>query len=154
MTHVHQINVSKGGVPKLPVDSAWVSTKGLKGDRQAKPGIHGGIYKAVSLFSLAVIDELAAAGRPIKPGSTGENITVSGALWEKLTPGTILQIGDTVRLKITSYALPCPTIKSSFSDGNVLRMHHNNNRLYSRLYAQVLQEGNIAILAPIWLPAA
>lgn len=120
-----------------------VKTKGIVGDHQAKRGIHGGIYKAVSLFSLEVIDTLAREGHPIAPGSTGENITISGDIWQDLLPGVAIQLGKEVQLKITSYATPCPSIKDSFNDADVMRLHHRNNPNYSRLYAQVLREGVI-----------
>ena len=143
MAHILRINVSNGGVPKVPVSQVQVTHDGLDGDRQAKPGIHGGIYRAVSLLCAETIDSLAAAGHPIAPGTTGENLTVFGLDWLKLEPGMILDCGDEVRLKITSYALPCNTIAGSFDDGDFSRMHHRKHPGQSRLYAQVLTEGTI-----------
>jgi MOSC domain-containing protein YiiM len=143
MSKVHQINISGGGVPKLAIDFAKVTARGIDGDGQAKPGIHGGIYKAVSLFSLEAIQSLAAEGHPIAPGSTGENITISGEVWEAITAGVILKIGREVKLKITSYATPCKTITACFKDGDVTRLHHRKNPRFSRVYAQVLVEGEI-----------
>ena len=49
---IHQLNVSEGGVPKRPIDRAEVTRAGMRGDRQAKPGIHGGPYRALRLFPL------------------------------------------------------------------------------------------------------
>ncbi len=47
---VHQVNVSKGGVPKLPVERALVHGLGLEGDGHDEPEpIHGGVDQAVSL---------------------------------------------------------------------------------------------------------
>ena len=143
MAHILSINVSNGGVPKVPVADAYVSRDGLGGDRQAKPGIHGGIYRAVSLFCAETIESLAAEGHPIAPGTTGENLTVSGLDWSKLEPGMILECSGDVRLKITSYALPCKTIAGSFDDGDFSRMHHRKHPGHSRLYAQVLTEGTL-----------
>lgn len=40
--HVHQINVSDGGVPKRPVWEAKVNERGLDGDRQRNLKFHGG----------------------------------------------------------------------------------------------------------------
>lgn len=143
MAHIQQINVSSGGVPKVPVADAYVTREGLRGDRQAKRGIHGGIFRAVSLFSADSIGFLAAQGHPIAPGTTGENLTVAGLDWSKLGPGTILDCGPEVRLKITSYALPCKTIAGSFDDGDFSRMHHRKHPGHSRLYAEVLIEGTV-----------
>ena len=145
MESIVSLNISDGGVPKWSVNTVLISKRGLTGDRQAKPGIHGGIYKAVSLFSLQAIQALAEQGHPIAPGSTGENITLSGELWDEITPGLELRLGDEVIIKVTSYATPCPTIINSFSDGDVLRLHHKKSQAMSRLYAQVIREGEVAV---------
>lgn len=84
---VHQINVSPGGVPKLPVPEAEVMLQGLAGDRQRNRRIHGGPRRALCLYSLEVIDLLRAEGHPIAPGTAGENITISGVDWSDLRPG-------------------------------------------------------------------
>jgi len=39
---VHQVSVSKGGVPKMPVPRAAVSATGLSGDAQNDTKHHGG----------------------------------------------------------------------------------------------------------------
>jgi MOSC domain-containing protein YiiM len=75
---VARLNVSDGGVPKLPVAEARLTPTGLVGDRQRFPLIHGGPDRALSLFSLEIIERLRAEGHPIEPGSTGENLTVAG----------------------------------------------------------------------------
>ena len=144
MAQVHRINTSQGGVPKQGVESATVSQRGIEGDQQAKPGIHGGKYKAVSLFSREVIERVAAEGHPIAPGSCGENLTIEGLDWATVVPGVTLRIGADVTLKVTSYATPCETIRACFADGDVTRLHHRKHPGESRLYAQVLTTGRIA----------
>ena len=57
-----QINVSPGGVPKLPVPAAMVTPLGLEGDRCAHPNIHGGPRQALLLIASEVIDQLAERG--------------------------------------------------------------------------------------------
>ena len=49
--HLHQINVSDGGVPKRPVLEARVTKTGVEGDRQRNLNVHGGPDRAVCLFS-------------------------------------------------------------------------------------------------------
>ena len=75
---LHAINVSSGGVPKQPREACALSFAGLEGDWQTDREHHGGPDRAVSLYSLEVIEKLRAEGHPISPGSTGENLTVSG----------------------------------------------------------------------------
>jgi len=59
---VHSINVSPGGVPKLPVSEARITTLGLDGDSQRNRLYHGGPMRAVSLYSLERIEALNHEG--------------------------------------------------------------------------------------------
>ena len=141
---VFRINLSDGGVPKLPVAEARVTKGGVAGDRQRYTTFHGGPDRAVSLFSLDVIERLRAEGHPIEPGSTGENVTVTGVDWRLLAPGSRLAIGREVVLEITGYAAPCGTIKASFAGGRIKRISQKVNPGESRLYTRVLREGRVA----------
>jgi len=141
---VFRINLSQGGVPKLPVAEARVTRDGIVGDRQRYPVFHGGPERAVSLYALEVIERVRAEGHPIEPGSTGENVTVAGVDWRLLAPGSRLAVGPEVVLEITGYAAPCATIKSSFADGRFKRISQKVNPGESRLYTRVLSEGRIA----------
>jgi MOSC domain-containing protein YiiM len=141
--YVHRLNVSRGGVPKLPVAEARLTRTGLAGDRQAKPFIHGGPERALSLYSLELIERLRSEGHPIGPGTAGENLTVAGLDWSKLSPGSRLAIGGEVVVEITKYANPCPTITASFAGGDFKRISQKLRPGESRLYARVLREGLI-----------
>ena len=151
---IHQVNVSRGGVPKLPIEVGDVSKSGLAGDACAKTDIHGGPLQALSLFSLELIESLAAEGHPIQPGSVGENVTARGLDWARLMPGTRLRLGADVLIELTCYADPCKTIAGSFSDGNMNRLHQQRHPGHSRLYAQVLHEGLIRAGDAISIEAA
>ena len=141
---LHSINVSDGGVPKLQRKSCAVRWHGLEGDRQQDLEHHGGPERAVSLFSLEVIEALRAEGHPISPGSTGENLTLAGLDWAGLTPGARLQIGE-VELQVASYAAPCNNINASFSDSRSVRVSQKVHPGWSRLYARVLKEGSVNV---------
>src|SRR5262244_3215069 len=91
--HIHQINVSNGGVPKYPLIEAKVTKQGVGGDRQKNLNVHGGPDRAVCLFSLELIERLQDEGHTIDPGSAGENLTLAGLEWEQLGPGALLNIG-------------------------------------------------------------
>jgi len=138
---LHQISVSDGGVPKLPVPEARITINGVAGDRQRNPDIHGGPDRAVCLFSLEVIEALQAEGHSIKPGSSGENLTIGGLDWAHLKPGDRLRIGDDVRLEIVKYTEPCRFNAQWFQDGNFNRINQKKHPGWSRLYARVLAEG-------------
>lgn len=140
-----QINVSGGGVPKLPVSRAEISSSGVAGDRQSNLEFHGGPDRAVCLFSLERIMTLQAEGHPIFPGSTGENLTVSGLDWEAIIPGTRLKVGESLVLEIASYTTPCKSIGPSFTGGQSSRISHKTNPGWARLYARVLEPGMVGI---------
>lgn len=144
-----------GGVPKLAVPRAELTTDGIVGDRQRNTLRHGGPQRAVSLYALEQIHALQAAGHPIRPGSTGENLTVSGLSWAALSPGDRLTVGDWVELEIVSYVTPCSAISESFHDGDFTRIAQPRHPGWSRLYARVLSPGELAVGALITVtPAA
>lgn len=138
---ISQLSISPGGVPKLAVAEARVSTLGLEGDGHAHPDIHGGPDRAVCLYSLDLIESLMTEGHPIAPGSTGENVTVQGVDWSLIVPGARLRLGDAVELEITRFTTPCTNIRASFADGDSNRIHHNLHPGWSRAYARVLAPG-------------
>lgn len=143
MDHVHQINISKGGVPKLPIQEAFVRLDGIMGDKQKDKRYHGGPERALCLFSLEEINQLKTEGHPIFPGSTGENLTISFENYDKLVPGAQLKIGNEVLIQITSYTAPCKTIGPSFIGGKFARISQKTHPGSSRLYAKVLNVGKI-----------
>lgn len=140
---MHQISVSDGGVPKLPVPEARVTVEGVEGDRQRNREVHGGVDRAVCLFSLEVIEALQAEGHSIQPGASGENLTIAGLEWAELKPGDRLRIGDALRLEIVKYTEPCRFNAQWFRDGNFNRINQKKHPGWSRLYARVLAEGMV-----------
>lgn len=142
MASVHQINLSKGGVPKTPVDDAVIDINGITGDYQANLKHHGGPDRALCLYSLELIKKLQDEGNPIAPGSTGENITITGLDWKDLVPGTKVAIGQTVA-QITSYTSPCWKIVDSFADGDSSRIGQDDYPGWSRVYAKVVIGGTV-----------
>jgi MOSC domain-containing protein YiiM len=139
--HVHQINVSDGGVPKRPVFEARITIQGVEGDRQRNLKVHGGPDRAVCLFSAELIERLQDEGHSIDAGLAGENLTLAGVEWTLMRPGTMLSVGPDVRLEVTSYTAPCSHNGQWFQDGDYQRMSHKNNPGWSRVYAKVVQEG-------------
>ena len=139
--HVHQINISDGGLPKLPVLEAKITKQRVEGDRQRNLKVHGGPDRAVCLFSLELIERLQDEGHSIGPGSSGENLTLAGLTWEELVPGIRVSIGPDVRLEIASYCAPCESNACWFREGEFARISQKKNPGWSRLYARVLQGG-------------
>ncbi|MFO0706158.1 MAG: MOSC domain-containing protein [Nitrospira sp.] len=139
--HVHQVNVSDGGVPKLPVFEARITAQGVEGDRQRNLNVHGGPDRAVCLYSWDLIERLQDEGHPIDPGCSGENLTLAGLEWDHVTPGARLTIGPEIEMEVTSYTVPCRHNARWFRDGDYQRISQKTNPGWSRVYAKVLREG-------------
>tara|TARA_B100000902_G_scaffold394583_1_gene451214 strand:+ start:4020 stop:4493 length:474 start_codon:yes stop_codon:yes gene_type:complete len=140
---VISVNVNpEGGVPKNPVECAFLRKSGVEGDRQNDLKHHGGPNRAVCLFSSEIIEALRKEGHPIEAGSVGENLTISGLDWDVLQPGSQLNIGDAL-IEVTGPAPPCRTIQKSFVEGNYSRISEKKNSGWSRWYARVLVEAQV-----------
>jgi MOSC domain-containing protein YiiM len=137
------VNVSNGGVPKRPVPGARVSALGLDGDRQRDTRYHGGPERALCLFSFERIEALAAEGHAIGPGTLGENVTVAGLDWDRVSPGAHYRLGRRVVIEITGYASPCAKIRPAFAGGEHPRVSQKAHPGWSRVYARVLAPGAI-----------
>ena len=138
------LNRSDGGVPKLPVREARVTTRGLEGDRQRDLKHHGGPDRALCLYSLERIEALRLEGHPISPGSIGENVTIAGLTWDRVTPGARLRLGE-VEVEVTAFTEPCNTIRFSFKDRKSVRVSQAAAPGWSRVYARVLREGVLRV---------
>ena len=57
-----------------------------------------------------LFDEVGAQGFDVKPADLGENITTVGIDLLALPRGTILHIGETVKLEVTGLRNPCKQI--------------------------------------------
>jgi MOSC domain-containing protein YiiM len=144
VAHIVQISISPGGVPKTAIPTATVTPLGLVGDGHSNPKVHGGIERALCLWSQEVIDQLCQEGHHLAPGSAGENITIAGLDWAIVVPGLRLGLGDTVQLEIASYATPCRKNMRWFADRRYSRINQKHHPGVSRVYGRVLQTGAIA----------
>ena len=135
---------SKGGVPKLPIDSAQVTREGLEGDWQQNRRHHGGPDRALCLYSLELIQALAAEGHPIVPGAVGENVTIQGVDWRLMQPGADVRLGE-VELELTAFAVPCRTISGAFMEGRSVRIGEKLYPGWSRVYARVVKGGFLSV---------
>lgn len=138
-----QINVSGGGVPKLPIERARVGRFGIDGDAHNDLTVHGGPRQALCLLGIEAIERLQSEGHPIEPGGAGENLTTVGVEWSLLPIGARVLIGEEVEIELTGDAGPCKTIRGNFSDERFSRMSIDLHPSDSRMYARVLREGEI-----------
>lgn len=151
MARIEQVSISNGGVPKRAIPEARVTRDGLAGDWQHDRKHHGGPDRAVCLMSSELIAKLNGEGHPIAPGTTGENLTLSGVDWPTLEPGVRLRIDspEPVELEVVRYATPCKTIRESFAEGQFERISQKTHPGESRIYTRVLREGVVRAGDPV-----
>lgn len=133
---VLSINVSKGGIPKRPIESVRITSSGLEGDghNHAK---HYHPIQAVCLQDIEKLEELSLERNPLRPGAAGENLTVKKLNVNTLPLGTVLKFSGGVVLEISKVRKPCYVMDAI------------DNRLKSDalgrhgMYARVLREGMV-----------
>lgn len=152
---VVSVNVNEGGVPKLPVAEQWVGIKGLADDRHIEPEpSHGGVDRAVCLYSMEAIARLVAEGHNAFPGAFGENLTLEGIEMDSIGPRDRLAIGDGgLVVEITWNAAPCYKQEHWFSDGKFARISHKTHLADARWYARVISEGPVRPGDAVAVPA-
>src|SRR4051794_27542753 len=102
-----QVNVSAGGMPKLPVLSARVTASGIEGDRQKNRKYHGGPDRAVCIYSEELYEWLQEKGVDVSAGQIGENFTTRGIDLQRLKKGDRLRVGQDCMIEITNVRVPC-----------------------------------------------
>jgi MOSC domain-containing protein YiiM len=116
MAIVRQVNVKsqtegERGLPKKPVDSAFVSFAGVQGDFN--------VYRheehmddpdsALLIMPIETINELNSEGWPIKPGDLGENLTTSGLSYDSFDIGKAFTAGEAT-FQISRACDPCDNL--------------------------------------------
>jgi MOSC domain-containing protein YiiM/SAM-dependent methyltransferase len=140
------VNVSPGGVPKIPIAGTRIRTLGLEGDaHRLPPPMHGGPDKAVCLYAIEAIERIRADGHQAFPGAYGENLTLAGLDWADLQEGDRLRIGDGGPiLELTGFAAPCQNQAQWFVGERIGRISARAHPQDARWYASVIEEGPVA----------
>jgi MOSC domain-containing protein YiiM len=146
---VVQVNVSGGGIPKLPIPSGEMTETGIVGDAWRFP-FHGSRRKAILLITLEGLAELIARGFALYPGALGENITTRGLDRRELRTGQRLRIGNAA-VELTQIRTPCATlnvygssIQAAMYDARVQQHDPRSERWgLSGFYASVIQPGSV-----------
>jgi molybdopterin-guanine dinucleotide biosynthesis protein A len=106
MATVVAINISPGGIPKRPIETAQVTVDGIVGDGRAHAK-HIKPTRAISLLEEHVIDQIRSEGYAVAPGAMGENLTVRGIDLQTLAPGTRLRCSGGVEIEMVEPRAPC-----------------------------------------------
>ena len=110
------LNISPGGMPKRPVESAAVTRDGVDGDWQRNRKYHGGPDRAVCIYSEELYAWLREQGVDVSAGSIGENFTTRGIDLLKLGKGDRLRVGADCVIEITKVRVPCSQLKKWDAD--------------------------------------
>jgi MOSC domain-containing protein YiiM len=136
---IHQIGISKGGLPKVAMPEAWITYLGIRGDVQAHRQFHGGPDKALLLVSLEDLPTLRDEGFMVDAGSLGENLTVSGIDFRELRSGQRFVLGGAA-IELTTLRVPCSQL-DVYNPGP-------NGPIQSRLYDARAKAGDPS--SPVW----
>ena len=136
------------GIRKQAVKGeAQVIMRGIDGDEQADPSVHGGLDKAIYLYphehyAYWQQQRYKAMGdqAPMAPGMLGENLTTEGLLENQLWVGDRLQIGD-VLLEVTEPREPCFKFAARMGYAQAVRQMLESG--YSGVYLKVVATGSI-----------
>ena len=104
-----QVSISKGGVPKIAVDQAELTARGIAGDAWRHRQIHGTPRRTILLITSEGLEEIQAMGFPVYPGALGENLTTQGLDRRALRIGQQFRCGSAV-IELTEPRVPCRTI--------------------------------------------
>lgn len=128
------------GIIKRPVAGrVEISMLGLPGDAIIDRKHHGGPDQAVYIYLQSDYDFWAGElGRPLDPGTFGENLTISGVDGDSLSVGDRFAIGS-VLLEVTSHRTPCNTFAARMGDKTWAKRFFKAKR--PGAYARVLTEG-------------
>lgn len=128
------------GIYKSPVSSSlYVSTTQLDGDGQADLTVHGGVDKALCVYSeehYPYWEELL--GRKLEAGAFGENLTVRGFLETDVCIGDIYAIDDVI-VQVSQPRQPCFKVGKRLEWAKTpIQMQETG---FTGFYFRVLQEG-------------
>src|SRR5512140_112235 len=140
------------GIYKLPTTaSVEVGTLGLPGDVICDVKNHGGPDQAVYLYGAPDYAWWSEQlGRPMEPGTFGENLMLSDFESARCNVGDRLQIGKLV-LELTAPRIPCSTLARRMGDAEFIKAYRAAER--PGMYCRVIHEGSVragdeAVLMP------
>ena len=129
------------GIIKTPVASAEIDRLGMVGDAICDTKHHGGADQAIyAYFADDYLWWANALGRPIEPGTFGENVTIDGVEGRNVAIGDRFVMGP-VTLEVTYHRTPCLTFAARMGDPRWLKRFHHANR--PGAYCRVLETGMV-----------
>ena len=132
------------GIKKYPVLKAYLTKTGFKEDEQGDLLHHGGINKALFLFSALTYKKINSffndSFEMTDMAYFGENLILSNICEEDICIGDILKIGQT-KVQITQPRQPCWKLSANTNEQDMTKIIFDNG--LTGWYAKVLEEGFI-----------
>lgn len=130
------------GGDKQPVAGAYLGSLGFEGDGQADTVHHGGIDKAVCVYSFDHYGHWETVlKRQLSPGSFSENLTIAGIDERTVCIGDIFR-GGAALLQVTQPRMPCTKLAGKHGEPQLVTWVEDTN--FTGFYMRVLAEGRIA----------
>lgn len=137
------------GICKENVEESLLSREGFHGDGVANLDHHGGIDRAVCLYSYEHYSFWEQEFSVSLPSSAfGENLTVTNMLEKDVSIGDVYQLGDAI-IQITQGRIPCSTITKRTNIQPLLTRIIETG--YTGYFFRVLEKGTVKKDAKITL---
>ena len=134
------------GIKKYPVPKAYLLKTGFKEDFQADLLHHGGVNKALFIFSKQTYEKINSHFNSVFDMTSmaffGENLILSEICEKDICIGDILKIGETL-VQITQPRQPCWKLSVNTNQKNMTKFIFDSG--FTGFYAKVLQEGFICV---------
>ncbi|MDY0123664.1 MOSC domain-containing protein [Sulfurimonas sp.] len=134
----------ESGIKKYPIDSAFMTKTGFRGDEVADLIHHGGETKAVLFFSAKTYEKLnRLSGNSFTHDDVahyGENLLVDSIDESDMCVGDILKVGDAT-FEVSQPRQPCWKLSTNTATKPMTSIIYNNG--LTGWYARVLQEGEL-----------
>lgn len=133
----------KSGIDKKPAEGAVeLLKKGLIGDKQADPSVHGGLDKAVYAYTAEHYDywQEKLSVKELPYGQFGENFTVESMDDQEVLIGDIYRVGSAL-LQVTQPRVPCFKLGIRMNDPMFPGKFLKSGRY--GFYLRVLEEGTV-----------
>ena len=133
---------------KDPVDGPILAADvNLAGDDQADRRVHGGPDKAIYAYAVEDYEWWATQlGRPLAPGTFGENLTVRGIDLNRAAIGDRWRVGGAV-LEVSQPREPCFKLGLRMGDAEFVQQFEDARR--PGTYLRIVEPGEIAAGDPI-----
>ena len=136
--------IMTGIYKRLVLKPVHVGRLGLDGDTIADGKVHGGPDQAVYVFGSEDYEWFSyGVGRPLEPGTFGDNLTVDELESPDFAVGDRLEIGDTVVLEVSAPRIPCNTLARRMGNPQFVKRFREIER--PGFYCRVLVEGDVRI---------